>query len=129
MNTSITQTESSEGCRRPKSSFRRSRVLRSIFLLLLLLSPLVAFAANSVDEGVNAAARGDFTAALNHFKPLADQGDARALYHLGLMHSKGQGGAQDHIQAAQFFRKAAETGSPEAQNEIGVAYLEGRGVV
>ena len=44
------------------------------------------------------------------------------------MYLNGQGVRQDVAQAAQWFRKAAEQGVANAQNNLGVAYYKGHGV-
>ncbi len=44
------------------------------------------------------------------------------------MYENGQGVRQDYAQAVQWYRKAAEQGVAEAQNNLGGMYAEGRGV-
>ncbi len=58
----------------------------------------------------------------------AEQGDAEAQDHLGLMYTKGQGVPQDYVEARTGFRKAAEQGFAAAQNNLGVMYYQGQGV-
>jgi len=41
---------------------------------------------------------------------------------------KGQGVAQDEVQAAQWYRKAAEQGNAMAQYQLGMMYALGQGV-
>ena len=36
--------------------------------------------------------------------------------------------SQNRLEAAKWFRKAAEQGDPEAQNSLGFCYAEGQGV-
>jgi TPR repeat protein len=45
----------------------------------------------------------------------------------GLVQSR-QGLAQDHAEAAKWFRRAAEQGNADAQNNLGAIYAEGQGV-
>ena len=44
-----------------------------------------------LQKGLDAAQKGDFATALKEWKPLAEQGNARAQNNLGLMYVKGQG--------------------------------------
>ena len=44
------------------------------------------------------------------------------------MHAAGQGVPQDHGEAVKWFRKAAEQGFTQAQNNLGAMYAGGQGV-
>jgi hypothetical protein len=48
---------------------------------------------------------------------------------LGNMFTNGEGVPQDYVQAATWWRKAAEQGLPKAQNNLGCAYEFGQGVM
>ena len=80
-----------------------------------------------LDQGFEAVKKGDYQTALKLWKPLADQGDARAQYNLGLMYRNGNG-IQDDVEAAKWFRKAAENGDVKAQHNLGMMYAKGEGV-
>ncbi len=80
------------------------------------------------DEGVAAYHRGDYATALSEFRPLAEQGNARAQRALGLMYRKGHGVPQDDAEAFRWDRKAAEQGFASAQRNLGVMYISGQGV-
>jgi hypothetical protein len=54
--------------------------------------------------------------------------DVKAQLRLGLRYDLGQGVAQDHTQAAEWYRKAAERGNADAQTLLGAAYAGGRGI-
>ena len=84
------------------------------------------------------------------YRKAAEQGHAEAQYNLGRMYEKGwwwvdsfrdyfekTGSRQtsagshqiaDHVEAAKWYRMAAEQGHAEAQYHLGVMYLEGSGV-
>ena len=81
-----------------------------------------------INAGVAAYKWGAYATALREWRPLAEQGNAKAQYNLGLMYRKGQGVPQDDAQALQWWRKAAEQGNAGAQNNIGFMYYNGRGV-
>eukprot|EP00729_Bicosta_minor_P008029 gene8029-biopygen19942 len=51
-----------------------------------------------------------------------------AQYTLGHMYRTGEGVEQDHVEAATWYRKAAEAGYAMAQNNLGNMYYNGKGV-
>ena len=94
--------------------------------LLLVTSSVLA--QSSFDRGASAYKRGDYETALAVFRPLAENGDARAQSILALMYSYGEGVPVDYRESARWYRRAAEQGSNVAQYNLGMLYLEGRGV-
>ncbi len=80
------------------------------------------------NAGVAAYKLGAYATALREWRPLAEQGNAKAQYNLGLMYRKGQGVPQDDAEAVGWWRKAAEQGNAGAQNNLGVMYRNGHGV-
>ena len=79
-------------------------------------------------EGVAAYNRGDFATAIREWRPLAEQGNAKAQHNLGIMYRNGRGVAQDYAEAVMSSRKAAEHGNAKAQYNLGVMYGKGLGV-
>ncbi len=65
---------------------------------------LTAPAWAGVDEGVAAYKRGDYATALREFRPLAERGDAKAQYGLGVMYLNGQGVPQDSAEVVKWHR-------------------------
>eukprot|EP00729_Bicosta_minor_P032595 gene32595-biopygen17417 len=51
-----------------------------------------------------------------------------AQYSLGAMYANGEGVEQDHVEAAKWYRKAAEAGNATAQCNLGYMYDNGKGV-
>jgi uncharacterized protein len=100
--------------------------LRSAILAASICCHGVAVA--GLDEGIAAHERGDYATALSEFKPLADQGVARAQNSLGAMYAAGQGLPKDIQQAVALFRKAADQADPRAQRNLGIAYASGFGL-
>ncbi len=100
------------------------RVTAFAALLVVLAAPAWA----GWDEGVVAYDRGDYATALREWRPIAEQGNARAQYNLGVMYYNGQGVPQDYAEAAKWFRKAADQGEAKAQFNLGVMYDSGYGV-
>ena len=81
-----------------------------------------------VDEGVAALKRDDYATALRELRPLAEQGNAKAQYSLGLMYFASTGVPQDLAEAVKWYRKAAEQGYAKAEYNLGVMYRKGQGV-
>ena len=79
-------------------------------------------------KGLAAHERGDFNTALREWKPLAEQGDARAQGLLGGMYELGQGVPQDDKAAVKWYRLAAKQRYAYAQYRLGWMYGSGRGV-
>lgn len=99
---------------------------RSLFLGLLLLSaPCLAGPAEDADAAYK---RGDYASAIRLYRPLADQGDARAQNSLGRMYLRGQGASKDYPSAMKWFRRAAALGIADAQYNLGEIYLRELGV-
>lgn len=84
--------------------------------------------AGPYEDGQAAANRGDYPAALNLWRPLADQGSAPAQRQLGYLYLEGRGITQNFAEALRLLQLAAEQNDSMAINSIGVLYLAGRGV-
>jgi TPR repeat protein len=95
--------------------------------LILAVGFAGPLAADPLEDGVNAAARGDYVTAIQLWRSLADQGDARAQFNLGNMYRNGQGVRQDYAAAVSWYRKAPDQGYIPAQFNLGTMYLDGHG--
>ena len=93
--------------------------------LCLLVQPV---AAGQYEDGTAAYHRKDYLTAIRLWKPLAEQGDAKAQYNLGVIDAKGRGVPQNYAKAVKWFYKAAEQGYAKAQNNLGIMYNKGWGV-
>jgi TPR repeat protein len=60
--------------------------------------------------------------------PVTNQGNADAQEGLGFLYYMGDGAPKDYVQAALWFRKAAEQGDAYAQKMLGDLYSDGQGV-
>ena len=109
---------------RPTLSLRGYALLTALLIGGLCAQALAA----DFQTGVEAFERGDFAAALDEWRPLAEQGDASAQYNLGWMYDYGEGVREDNVEAARWYRKAAEQGHDWAQYYLGTAYATGEGV-
>jgi TPR repeat protein len=84
--------------------------------------------AGPFEDGVAAYQHGDYTAAIQLLKPLADQGIARAQFAIGVAYYLGQGVQKNYPEALHWFRKAADQGNGDAQYNLGEFYAAGLGV-
>ncbi len=80
------------------------------------------------DDGVAAYDRGDYVAAFQAWRPLAEQGDVRAQYRLGRLYEAGDGAPQDDAEALRWFHAAGEQGDKAALVSIGIFHADGRGL-
>lgn len=78
--------------------------------------------------GLDAYDAGDYAAALESWRPLAEGGDAQAQFGLGFMYRKGNGVSQDDAEALRWYRLAADKGHQWSQYNLGQMYDSGWGV-
>ena len=96
-------------------------------LLFFLLLGVPSYSAD-FNKGLTAAQNGDFATALKEWKPLAEQGDAKAQHNLGGMYENGIGVPQDFKEAVRFYWLSAEQGYANSQSMLGFLYENGKGV-
>ncbi len=104
-------------------------LIRSLLLMLALTTGArMPVQAQTFEQSGAAYVHKDYRTAFAGYKKLAEQGNARAQYLLGMMYDKGQGVPKDDQQAVVWYRKAAEQGHAFAQLFLGLKYEDGRGV-
>ena len=72
--------------------------------------------------------RGDYAKAARELQYLAEQGDAKAQFDLGLLYDTGRGVPQSNEEALKWYQMAADHGEPRAQYNLGLMYANGQGV-
>ena len=97
-------------------------------IALIILSTSGPILAADFEHGLKAFRAGDIQQALEEWRPLARAGDANAQHALGMMHEYGRGLKRDDVEAAKWYKKAAEQDMPEAQYRLGVFHENGWGV-
>lgn len=102
--------------------------MNRIALALILVVALAAPASASLQAGLESFERGDYEQAEQELKPIADQGDPRAQYILGIMYLNSFVDAPSSGAAASLIRKAAEQDYLQAQTELARMYRVGDGV-
>jgi uncharacterized protein len=80
-------------------------------------------------RGLSAFNTGDYAAALEIWRPLAERDEPRSEAGIGFMYHRGLGVAVDDREAAIWLGRAAEQGQAEGQLMLGILFYYGRGVV
>lgn len=80
-------------------------------------------------EAANLIAKKRYAEALPLLESAAGQGHAQSMFQLGLTYEQGlANGKPDALKAVAWYRKAADAGIGEAQNNLGRMYFQGIGV-
>ena len=79
---------------------------RFLFAVFLVVACATVVAADAIEDAESTYNRGDYIKAARLLRPLADQGNARAQFNLGVMYERGQGVPQFDTEAVQWYRKA-----------------------
>ena len=85
---------------------------------LFLFSGFSVVFAGDLQDGLDAAVRGDYKTAYKLWLPLAEQGDADAQNNLGVMYNEGQGVPQDNKEAVKWWRLSAGQRVEQAQYNL-----------
>ncbi len=98
-------------------------ILATLAVVALLFSAGSAWA--DYDDALAAYERGDYATALQEFRPLAEQGNARAQSVLGVMYYQGHGVPQNYTETVKWYQKAAKQGHADAQSQLQILYEMG----
>jgi uncharacterized protein len=98
-------------------------MIRPIVIAIALVAALVGPAsAQDWQKGLAAYDRGDYAAALREWRPLAEQGHAKAQNNLGGgMYEKGQGVPRDKVSAYMRYNLSAAQGYEDANTSKSIA--------
>jgi len=91
---------------------RRSSVVTILILSLLVTGQ--AFA-GAYEDALKKYGRGEYKAAYQLLKPLAEQGNSNAQMMLGFMYDQGRGVPQDSAETEKWLRRSAKQGNIGAQ--------------
>ena len=102
-------------------------------LAVLLLSPVAAAQSaappsQAFMEGMQAYRQGKVDVAIENWRPLAEQGDARAQHNLGVIYHEGAGGVVDKELARSWWAKAAAQNYAPALHNLAAVYVGADGV-
>jgi TPR repeat protein len=70
------------------------------------------------EDGMASYNRGDYVPAIRLFRPLAEQGNAKAQSALGVMYRRGEGVARSSVRAFIWLSRAAARGDARARVEL-----------
>ncbi len=84
--------------------------IRAIILAITLGFASTSAMADPMERGILAFLKGDNTTALQIFRPLAQNGNKDAQYHLGYMYQSGIGVQQNAAEAFKWYQMAAKQG-------------------
>jgi uncharacterized protein len=101
--------------------------MRKFIILAALVASSVVAMAGSFEDGASAYKRGDYSTAINRWRPLAAS-DPTIQNNYGIMYKDGKGVKRDYAVAAQWFSRSASAGSSLGQNNLGGLYRDGMGV-
>ena len=103
-----------------------SKTIRCLSIAALFgLVTATASAAGSYGDGATSALRGDYKSAFEIWRTLAESGDPRAQFNLGLMYHGGLFVDANEKEALAWYQRAAANGVREAQEYLAVGYSEG----
>ena len=102
--------------------------LANAAMLVIAITTAALVQAQTFEQSLAAAERGDDRTAFAGFKKLAQQGHVKSQFNLGLMYRNGQGVPANDQQAMAWYRKAADQGDAAAQYNLGEMYRNGQGV-
>jgi TPR repeat protein len=95
--------------------------MRTIFAGLVVAAQVLGSAvavAGPWEDGMASYNRGDYMPAIRLFRPLAEQGNAKAQHLIGVMYHKGEGVARNSVRAFAWFSLAAAHGDGEAKAKL-----------
>ena len=88
-----------------------------LVVAVLVLGSAVAVA-GPWEDGMAAYNRGDYTPAIQLFRPLAAKGNAKAQHLIGVMYHRGEGVARSSVRAFAWFSLAAAHGDSDARAKL-----------
>jgi len=97
--------------------------------VMTFLAAVVLPAFGDFDAGKRAWDKKNYAAAFREWKPLAEAGDARAQFYLGVLYNHGRGVKKNFEEAVKWYRLAAMQGHAKAQCNLGTMHGSGLGVV
>jgi uncharacterized protein len=102
--------------------------IRTSLLAAVAALPCITALAGPFEDGAAANKRGSYAEAIAIWRPLAEEGDAKAQFALAVMYDMGRGVPQSRAESVKWWRRAAERGHAGAQFALASIYLEGKGV-
>ena len=101
--------------------------MRKFMILAALAVSTLSAVAGPFEDGASAYKRGDYSTAINRWRPLANS-NPTIQNNYGVMYMDGKGVKRDYAVALQWFSRSASAGSSLGQNNLGGLYRDGKGV-
>lgn len=98
-------------------------------MILAVFLPVGTAWGQNFEAGMAAYEQGNYAAALQAWRPLAESGDALAQLQVGFAYRTGRGVEQNDTEGAKWIRSSAQQGLAEAQLHLGAIYILGEGVL
>jgi TPR repeat protein len=114
-----------------QAAMRIPVALAALLAAAMALAAGTALAGTAEEDfrrGLSAFNTGDYAMALRMWRPLAENGEARAQAGIGFMYHRGLGVAVDDREAALWLTRAAVQGQAEGELMLGMLFYYGRGV-
>lgn len=102
--------------------------MRYIYLILLVFLLVGSPAKADFERGMTLFEQGNYAAAVAELLPLAEAGDRRAQYIVGVVLAQGYTGESDPEAGAAWLERSAEQNYLQAQVELGRMYRTGDGI-
>ena len=96
-----------------------------LFVFLLYVSSSEAAWADQLDDGSAAYDKGNYTTALEVWKPLAAHGNNVAQFLVGWLYESGKGVGRNDAEALRWYSMSAEKGNHDAEAKVGEYYESG----
>jgi TPR repeat protein len=93
----------------------RKRIIVGGAIVAAQVMGVITAVAGPWEDGMAAYSRGDYLPAIRLFRPLAEQGNPKALNVLGVMFRKGEGVRKNPLRAHMWFSLAAKRGEAGAK--------------
>ncbi len=104
---------------RKRLSGRIKAAIAVVLICVIIVLGSAPSIAGTLEDAAAAYKRGNYAAALQLYRSLADKGNAIAQDSLGDMYNYGKGVPQNQAEAEQWYRLAAKQGLAKAQNNMG----------
>jgi TPR repeat protein len=96
----------------------KKRTMVGGLMLAAQILSIATVAAGPWEDGMAAYNRGDYVPAIQVFRVMAAQGNAKAQHLVGVMYHKGEGVARNSVRAFAWFSLAAAHGDRDAQAKL-----------
>ena len=106
--------------------------MRRLFYIIIIASAVLVLAKPSWADytvGLKAFKKKDYVTTIKEWTPVAEKGNAKIQFLIGIIHYRGLGGVpKNYKQAVKWLAKASQKNIAKAQDALGFMYEKGHGV-